>query len=280
MTQESNKPVEMLACPCCEMGSNYCRISTRGNCGGVGMIPAGARAIYDCEEFARELSNPATRLSLALAAWNTRHRLSSQQDREAVLEEAPSFQGRVGKWAETCFPPRVVYDRLERRDRFVEEALELAQTLPDFTADRAHALVDYVFSRPVGLTKQEVGGARVTLAALCHAEGIDEQHWAEVELARISEPEVIEKIRAKQAAKPTGSALPIALTTPPSTVEGSGPASPTMDEIVEVPTGDLREYARFVADLPCETKGAEDLEPGCCLPCRARSLLSRFKEQG
>jgi transcriptional regulator with XRE-family HTH domain len=57
-------------------------------------------------------------------------------------------------------------------------------------------------------------------------------------------------------------------------------ASPTMDEIVEVPTGDLREYARFVADLPCETKGAEDLEPGCCLPCRARSLLSRLQEQG
>jgi hypothetical protein len=139
--------------------------------------------------------------------------LSALSRTPAVTDEAverASYQRRVGEWAETCFPPKVVYDRLERRDRFVEEALELAQTLPDFTADRAHALVDYVFSRPVGVTEQEVGGAAVTLAALCHAEGIDQQHWAEVELTRISAPEVIEKIRAKQAAKPVGSALPMA----------------------------------------------------------------------
>jgi hypothetical protein len=185
MTQESNKPVEMLACPCCEMGSNYCRISTRGNCGGVGMIPAGARAIYDCEEFARELSNPATRLSLAFAAWNARHRLSSQQDREAVLEEA---------------------DELRR--------------------------------------------VRSAVFAILRRHDVDEQLFAEVAAATFCPP-----IRLPSA-------------------------SPTMDEIVEVPTGDLREYARFVADLPCETKGAEDLEPGCCLPCRARSLLSRLQEQG
>jgi hypothetical protein len=91
--------------------------------------------------------------------------------------------------------------------------------------------------------------------------------WEEGDLPSTYRRRIAEAIRALK-------------TTPPSTVEGSGPASPTMDEIVEVPTGDLREYARFVADLPCETKGAEDLEPGCCLPCRARSLLSRLKEQG
>jgi hypothetical protein len=91
--------------------------------------------------------------------------------------------------------------------------------------------------------------------------------WEEGDLPSTYRRRIAEAIRALK-------------TTPPSTVEGSGPASPTMDEIVEVPTGDLREYARFVADLPCETKGAEDLEPGCCLPCRARSLLSRLQEQG
>lgn len=119
------------------------------------------------------------------------------------------FQQRVAEWAQECFPPTVVMDRLERRDRLVEECLELAQTLPDFTADRAHALVDYVFSRPVGVTEQESGGVSVTHAALCHAEGIDQAYWAEVELARISAPEVIEKIRTKQASKPVGSALPV-----------------------------------------------------------------------
>jgi len=129
----------------------------------------------------------------------------------AALAEDREFQTRVGGWMLECFGPTISMDRLERRDRFVEESLELAQTLPAFTADRAHALVDYVFSRPVGLTEQEVGGASVTLAALCHAEGIDQTHWAEAELARINHPEIVEKIRAKQASKPTGSALP----TPP-----------------------------------------------------------------
>ena len=139
----------------------------------------------------------------------------SQSDRDAVpsgasVPDAGTFQFRVDWWMHECFPPHVCNDRLERRDRLVEEALELAQTLPEFTADRAHALVDYVFSRPVGVTEQEVGGVAVTLAALCVAEGIALQAWAETELSRISSPEIIEKIRAKQAAKPVGSALPIA----------------------------------------------------------------------
>jgi len=122
-----------------------------------------------------------------------------------------TFQDRVGAWMLDCFGPKVSMDRLERRDRLVEEVLELAQTLPEFTADRAHALVDYVFNRPVGVTEQEVGGVSVTLAALCFAEGISQSHWAGVELGRIERPEVRNKIRAKQASKPTGSAIP----TPP-----------------------------------------------------------------
>ena len=48
----------------------------------------------------------------------------------------------------------------------------------------------------------------VTLAALCLAHKIDMQHAGEVELARISKPEVMERIRLKQANKPAMSALP------------------------------------------------------------------------
>lgn len=137
----------------------------------------------------------------------------------SALSSTPAtpFQDRVKAWMYECFPASVCNDRLERRDRLVEETLELAQTLPDFTADRAHALVDYVFNRPRGVTEQEVGGVSVTLAALCVAEGIDQLHWAEVELARISTPETIAKIREKQATKPVGSALPIAMPEPPKT---------------------------------------------------------------
>ncbi|MEC3912363.1 hypothetical protein U5A82_18350 [Sphingobium sp. CR2-8] len=109
-----------------------------------------------------------------------------------------------------CFGAEISSDMLERADRFTEEALELAQTMPGFTATRAHALVDYVFGRDVGERQQEVGGVMVTLAALCLAADIDMHEAGEIELARILQPHIVEKIRAKQAAKPTGSALPVA----------------------------------------------------------------------
>ncbi|WHO40842.1 hypothetical protein PMI04_009740 [Sphingobium sp. AP49] len=124
--------------------------------------------------------------------------------------ETVSFQQRVHPWMLECFDAAIAADMLERADRFVEEALELAQTMPEFSADRAHALVDYVFARPVGERRQEVGGVMVTLAALCLAAGEDMHDAGETELARINLPHIVEKIRAKQAAKPTGSALPIA----------------------------------------------------------------------
>ena len=119
-----------------------------------------------------------------------------------------AFQAGVRQWTISCFGQAIADDQLERTDRFVEEALELAQTFAKkgFTADRAHALVDYVFGRPVGERGQEVGGTMITLAALCNASGIDITEEAERELARIWTK--VEAIRAKQAAKPTGSALP------------------------------------------------------------------------
>ncbi|MDG3580390.1 hypothetical protein P7F60_28840 [Rhizobium sp. YJ-22] len=97
--------------------------------------------------------------------------------------------------------------RSQRCDRFIEEALELIQSV-GIIAERAHALVDYVFSRPIGDPHQEVGGVMVTLAALCMTCGVNLDKAAEDELARIWTK--VDAIRAKQAAKPTGSALPIA----------------------------------------------------------------------
>ena len=67
-------------------------------------------------------------------------------------------------------------------------------------------LVDYVFGRPVGEPVQETGGVMVTLAALCLASKIDMDSAGETELGRIWLN--IEKIRAKQEAKPRSSPLP------------------------------------------------------------------------
>lgn len=118
-----------------------------------------------------------------------------------------SFQDRVAPWMQECFGPEISADCVERNHRFVEEALELAQSL-GCTESEVYQLVRYVFSRPEGDPPQEVGGVMVTLAALCLAQGLDMHADGEVELERINRPEVIEKIRAKQAAKPKHSPLP------------------------------------------------------------------------
>jgi hypothetical protein len=117
------------------------------------------------------------------------------------------FQLRVAGWMKSCFGPAIAVDRVERNHRFLEESLELVQSL-GCTASEAHQLVDYVFGRPVGEPGQEVGGVTVTLAALCNAGGLSIRDEATREFARISVPEVMAKIRAKQAAKPSHSPLP------------------------------------------------------------------------
>ena len=134
----------------------------------------------------------------AITAWNTR---------TAHSGEVRDFQSEVGEWMLACFGEEIAADKIERADRFIEEALELAQTIPGFTVERARALVEYVFARPVGERGQEVGGVGVTLAALCNTFGLNIREEWERELTRVWTK--VEAIRAKQATKPTGSALPV-----------------------------------------------------------------------
>ena len=131
----------------------------------------------------------------------------------AVQAGVESYQSRVDAWLIACFGETIARDRQERNHRFLEEALELVQAC-ECTAGEAHQLVDYVFGRPVGEPYQESGGVSNTHAALCLAQGIDMDEAAETELARVWTK--VEKIRAKQAAKPKHSPLPeAALTNPP-----------------------------------------------------------------
>ncbi len=118
---------------------------------------------------------------------------------------AETFQQRVKPWMDACFGPEISADRIERNHRFIEEALELVQA-NGCTQSEAHQLVDYVYGRDQGEINQEVGGVMVTLAALCLASGYDMHSAGETELARVWQK--IDKIRAKQAAKPKHSPLP------------------------------------------------------------------------
>lgn len=122
-----------------------------------------------------------------------------------MAAEITSFQSRVERWLEACFPPDVRTNRGERTHRFLEEALELAQA-NDCTRDDALALVEYVFGRPAGEAAQEVGGVMVTLASLCSASEINMDNAGDRELERNWER--IDLIRSKQQAKPHGSPLP------------------------------------------------------------------------
>jgi NTP pyrophosphatase (non-canonical NTP hydrolase) len=116
-----------------------------------------------------------------------------------------SFQRQVNYWCIACFGQEITSDTKERNHRFLEEGLELVQTC-GCTQEEAHQLVDYVFGRPLGEVKQEMGGVMVTLAALANAQQISMEQCGDDELARVWTK--IEKIRAKQAAKPQFSSLP------------------------------------------------------------------------
>ena len=151
--------------------------------------------------------------------WYTAETVRSLLAAAPQAPAAPSvFQQRVQPWLMECFGPVISADKQERNHRFLEEALETVQAA-GCTASEAHQLVDYVFGRPVGELGQEVGGAMTTLAALCLANGIDMHAEAEKELARVWT--MVEKIRAKQAAKPKHSPLPAA------------PAAPAVDARAE-----------------------------------------------
>jgi hypothetical protein len=142
----------------------------------------------------REAADEIERLRTALSA------LSSV--------ETAAFQQRVQPWMLECFGPEISANTQERNHRFLEESLELVQAC-GATQSEAHQLVDYVYGRPVGDRHQEVGGVMVTLAALCLAQGLDMHAAGETELVRIWTK--VDQIRAKQAAKPKHSPLPVAV---------------------------------------------------------------------
>lgn len=115
------------------------------------------------------------------------------------------LQARIREWCVACFGEGIADDAVERQHRFLEEALELVQSLGCTIGEAIH-LVGYVFDRPPGEPRQEVGGVVLTLSALCSVWGIDVLSAGEEELARVWTR--IEQIRAKQAAKPRNSPLP------------------------------------------------------------------------
>lgn len=117
------------------------------------------------------------------------------------------YQFAVRAWMLQCFSPEVSEDLMERSHRFMEEAIELGQSCGT-TQEDMHKLVDYVYGRPAGDAKQEIGGVMLTLGALAHPLRASILSCAVSELARVNNPVMMQKIRDKQATKPHASPLP------------------------------------------------------------------------
>lgn len=162
------------------------------------------------------------------------------KDGQSTEQDAADFQRRVDRWMMACFGPETAADKLERGDRLLEEVLELLQS-GGFDPARVAALRDYVWGRPVGEPSQEVGGVMVTLAAYCSSHGLDMDQAAETELSRVWGK--VEQIRAKQAAKPTGSALPIAMDDQPVGASEAAAELERLREVNEQLLAALRFYA-------------------------------------
>lgn len=112
-----------------------------------------------------------------------------------------NLQTRVRLWMEKCFGlTNLTGSAQQRCDRFLEECLELLQAC-GYDKSRIATLTDYTYSRPVGEVSSEVGGVLVTLAALCNNQLVFMDDAASNALDYINRPEVMQKIRDKQASK-------------------------------------------------------------------------------
>ena len=112
-----------------------------------------------------------------------------------------SLQSLVWNWVIQCFGLPAASNITERNYRFLEEAVELCQSL-GMDKEACHQVVDYVYFRSPGIPVQELGGVMITLSALATAADLDIETAWKREFVRISDPDVIAKIQEKQAGKP------------------------------------------------------------------------------
>lgn len=87
------------------------------------------------------------------------------------------YQERIDNWMLNTFGEEILSDRKERSHRFAEEAIELLQAT-GYTKEELLTMIDYVYNRPVGEVRQEVGGTIHCLSALCTAHNIVMSHEA------------------------------------------------------------------------------------------------------
>lgn len=110
-----------------------------------------------------------------------------------------SYQSEAYRWCVRTFDEDYAADKSQRNARFLEEALELVQSL-GMTRSDASRVLDFVFGRTAGEPAQELGGTMVTLAVLAEANGLDIPSAARTELDACWRR--MDQIREKSKLKP------------------------------------------------------------------------------
>lgn len=119
-----------------------------------------------------------------------------------LRKEIP-YQERVKDWVVNTFSEEVMKDVPERCFRFMEESIELGQSL-GVTREDMYRLITYTYGRPPGEVPQEIGGVMVTLFALSEAVGVNTVQAGETELASnwLRKDEIREKWLNKKVVSP------------------------------------------------------------------------------
>jgi hypothetical protein len=110
-----------------------------------------------------------------------------------------TLQDHVKVWLEKVLPGQV-FDVKTRAARFLEEAAEAAQAA-GLEQEDAYRVIEQVYDRPRGIIDHELGSSLTTLCALATAADIDLQIAAYGEINRMETPEIIDKVRRRQAEK-------------------------------------------------------------------------------
>jgi NTP pyrophosphatase (non-canonical NTP hydrolase) len=101
-----------------------------------------------------------------------------------VAEGRDARQRKVVEWGLAAFGREQVLSVEQRGLRLLEEALEAAQAA-GVSAEDAMKLAVYVYGRPVGELRQEIGGVGITLLALANAAGVSADDQEVIELNRV-----------------------------------------------------------------------------------------------
>lgn len=111
------------------------------------------------------------------------------------------LQQTCTEWAEYTLGKDAVKDKHERSKRVLEEAIELCQS-SNLSVEECHALIDYVYSRPKNENaSQEIAGILVTVLVAAGSHDVLASDVLHNEIKRIHDPEIIEKVRRRQAEK-------------------------------------------------------------------------------